>query len=178
MAEKTTIARPYAKATFELARESGDLKEWSEFLAHASIVAESEGAHALLGNPALKRSQIAEIFLDLCGDGRTQQQKNFVHVLAENGRLDVVPEIAQEFETLRAAHEQVLDVDVTTAIPLDDSRRDAFQQALARHYGKTVRLNLNVDPALIGGAVIRAGDSIVDGSVSGKLQRLTNVVGH
>ncbi|MEJ2515472.1 MAG: F0F1 ATP synthase subunit delta [Gammaproteobacteria bacterium] len=178
MAEKTTVARPYARAVFEIARDSDTLSAWSDFLERAKLVVADERIHELIGNPAISRHDLGDLLIELCGDAAGEQGANFIKLLAENGRVAYVPEIAAEFEELKAEAENVVDVTITSAVPLDDDQRGRFAASLRQRLGRDVRLHLETDSSLIGGAVVRAGDLVIDGSVRGRLQRLSGAVTH
>lgn len=177
MAESLTIARPYAEAAFQLARDAGALPQWSEALARLAVVAGTDAARELFGNPRLGSDQIAGIVADACVD-LGPEQKNFVRVLAANERLAVLPEIARIFETLRNAHEGVLDAQVGSAYPLTDAQVADVVATLEAKYGRKVKVNVHVDPELIGGIAIRIGDEVIDTSVRGKLAQLADALIH
>ena len=178
MAEKMTVARPYARAVFQIAREQSALAAWSECLAIAAQGAADPEFGALLGNPKVSRGRLAELLVELCGERAGPMVRNFLGLLAENGRLAYLPEIAMEFERLRAAAENVADVAVTSAVALTDQQRDTIGAAMKKRLGKDIRLHCDIDAALLGGAIIRAGDLVIDGSLKGRLERLTNAVTH
>jgi F-type H+-transporting ATPase subunit delta len=178
MAEKTTVARPYARAVFEIARDSDTFGNWSEFLERAAVVVSDPRVHGLIGNPAVTRRDLAELLVEVCGDGAGEQGSNFLRLMAENGRVACIPEVASEFEALRAEAENVVDVTVTSAVPLDEAQRSQFATSLRSKLGREVRLHCDTDSSLMGGAVIRAGDLVIDGSLLGRLQRLAGVVTH
>ncbi|MGD9386620.1 MAG: F0F1 ATP synthase subunit delta [Gammaproteobacteria bacterium] len=178
MAEKMTVARPYARAVFEIAREADALAAWSELLGRGAVAAADERVHELIGNPAVTREALAELFIELCGEGAGAHGSSFIRVLAENGRLAWLPEIAAEFEALRAEAENVVDVQVTSAVELDEAERAGFATALKKRLGREVRLHCDTDAKLLGGAIIRAGDLVIDGSLSGRLERLAGAVTH
>ena len=178
MAEKTTVARPYARAVFEIARDSDAFGNWSEFLERAAAVVSDPRVKALIGNPAVTRHDLAELLVEVAGDGAGEQGANFLRLLAENGRVAWIPEIASEFEALRAEAENIVDVTVTSAAPLDEEQRSRFATSLRSKLGREVRLHCDTDSSLLGGAIIRAGDLVIDGSLLGRLQRLAGVVTH
>lgn len=175
MAELSTLARPYAKAVFELAREGGDLAAWSDSLSALSSALSHEDVAGLIGHPALTRTQLGEALVEAltCAD---DQVKNLVRLLASNGRLKLVPAIAAEFEQLRAAAENRVDVQITTATDADDALKAALAEAVAKRLAREVNVSWNVDESLVAGAVIRAGDLVIDGSVAGDLDRLRQAV--
>lgn len=174
MAEQTTIARPYAQAVFALAQERNDLKHWSDMLRLAATVASNPDMAALIDNPRVEREQTVEVFLDICGDGLNDYGKNLIRVLAENGRLELLPEIAALYEVERAAAEGTIRAEVTSAQTLTETQRSTIAAGLKQRFGREVTLECKVDESLIGGAVIRAGDMVIDGSVTGKLDRLSH----
>ena len=178
MAEKMTVARPYARAVFEIARDDDTLAGWSTLLERGSLALADERVQGLIGNPAVSREALASLFIDICGDSAGAHGANFLKLLAENSRLAWLPEIATEYESLRAEAENIVDVQVTSAVELDDAQRDSFASALQKRFGRDVRLHCDTDEKLLGGAIIRAGDLVIDGSLSGRLQRLAGAVTH
>lgn len=178
MSELNTVARPYSKAAFEYAQEHGNLDQWTNGLALAAEVAkDSLLAEKVLGNPALTFQQKAEIVLSVFAEDQLDQAgKNFVFLLAENGRLALLPVIAAQFEMFKAAMEKTVDVDLTTAYPLADEQQHKLAQALGNKLGRDVNLTSNVDKSIIGGVVIRADDLVIDGSVRARLAKLAEAM--
>jgi F-type H+-transporting ATPase subunit delta len=174
MAEKVTIARPYAQAAFATAREQGDLKGWSELLQCAAAVAADEGMAAVIANPRISDEQLVTLFLELCGAGTKDAGKNMIRVLADNGRLDVLPEIAALYEEMRAEAEAKVEAQVISAKALSESQKSALAAALAKRLGREVSLVCSTDESLLGGAIIRSGDMVIDGSVVGKLDKISS----
>ncbi len=175
MAEKVTVARPYARAAFEYAREHGAFAAWSELLAAGAAVAHAPGAEDLFGNPRVGAKELVVLIAGVATDsGATvgADGRNFLGLLAHNHRLSFLPEIAAHFEGLRAEAENTIDVEVTTAMALTPEQRARLRQALERRFARQVRLAEVVDSALVGGATVRAGDHIIDGSLKGRLERL------
>jgi len=172
MADKSTIARPYAKAAFEEARERGRLGPWSQALRTAAAVISDSRVATLLGNPRVTAAELAGLVTGIVGPQLDEEGRNFVRTLADNHRLAVLPEIAALFDELKAEAEGIIDVMVTSATPLDDAQRGKLAAALERRLKRSVRLQCATDPALIGGAVLRAGDMVIDGSLRGKLERI------
>ncbi len=177
MAEAATIARPYAKAAFMAARDAQSLPAWSRALAAGAGLVRDAGIAALLADPKLAAERLAQLFAGLGGAAVDAPWGNFVRLLAENKRLEVLPQIAAQFETLRAEFEHELDVRVTSATTLDEAQRAKLVASLVRRFKRNVRLSADVDPSLLGGAVIRARDLVIDGSVKGRLQRLASALG-
>ncbi|HRO60477.1 MAG TPA: F0F1 ATP synthase subunit delta [Burkholderiaceae bacterium] len=175
MAESLTIARPYAEAAFKLASETNSLPSWSEALARLAVVADTEIALELVGNPRLSIEQVAGLIADAAGQLSAEQQR-FVQVLAENERIPVLPDIASAFETLRNAHEGVLDAQISSAYPLTEQQVADIVATLAERHGRQVKATVRVEPELIGGVSIRIGDQVVDASVRGKLAQMASAM--
>ncbi|HEY7888194.1 MAG TPA: F0F1 ATP synthase subunit delta [Steroidobacteraceae bacterium] len=172
MADKSTIARPYAKAAFEEARDRKRLGPWSEALRTSAAVVGDSRVEELLGNPRVTPEELAALIIGIAGPQLDEQGGNFVRTLAANRRLALLPQISARFDELKGEAEGVIDVTVTSAAPLDDSQRDKLAAALERRLGRSVRLQCATDPALIGGAVLRAGDLVIDGSLRARLERI------
>ncbi|TKS54919.1 F0F1 ATP synthase subunit delta [Luteimonas yindakuii] len=173
MSQEITLARPYARAAFGLARDAGALAVWSDALAFAARVAVDPQAQPLLGHPGLAREDAVAL---LAPEGAQEGFRDFLALLARNSRLALLPEIAGLYEDLRADAEQVVRATVTSATELPVAELDAIRTALARRFGREVQLEVAVDDALIGGAVISAGDVVIDGSLRGKLARLQSAL--
>jgi len=172
MAENTTIARPYAHAVFEAAKQAGNLKGWSDMLQLAAAVVSHEEVARLIDSPNLDKAQRGQAVIDICGDALNDAGKNLMHVLAENARLALLPDIAALYEMERAAEENRVTAEVISATPLSDDQKKAIAEALKKRLGRDIALDCKVDEALLGGAVVRAGDMVIDGSVTGKLEKL------
>lgn len=172
MADTATIARPYARAAFDYARDANALAAWSALLANASAALADERVAALIGNPHVRNPELVELLLDVAGGAGNEHARNFLRLLTENRRLGALPEIAAQFEALRADVENTIDVTVTSALPLTAEQSAKLSAALAKRLQRTVRLHAEIDPSLIGGAVVRAGDFVVDGSLRGRVERL------
>jgi F-type H+-transporting ATPase subunit delta len=176
MAEKVTVARPYAKAAFELAREQGDFARWSTVLSAAAAVVQDPRVARLLSNPRVQPAELIDLIAAACGDALDDSGRNFLNTLAQNRRLNVVPEVAAHYEELRAEVENVADVHVTSALELNAAQRERLSNALRQRLKRDIRLHCMVDAALIGGAIVRSGDFVIDGSLRGRLERLMNAV--
>ena len=172
MAEKATIARPYAKAAFALAQQHKSLASWSQVLARAAAGVQDERVAKLLMNPRVTADDLAGLLADVAGDALDEQSRNFLTTLAHNRRLALLPEIAAMFEIMRAEVENVADVQVTSAVQLDEAQRQRLAAALKKRLKCDVRLHCAVDPALLGGAIVRSGDFVIDGSLKARLDRL------
>jgi F-type H+-transporting ATPase subunit delta len=172
MTDKTTIARPYARAASATAQARRFLPAWSKALhTAASIVADPRVAN-LLGNPHVTAKRLADLVIDISGGKLGAEWEELVLALAQNGRLAVLPEIATLFDALKDETEGVVDVTVTAATELDAKQQETLSTALARRLKRQVRLHNEVDATLIGGAVIRAGDLVIDGSLRNRLERM------
>lgn len=178
MAENITIARPYAQAIFSLAQEQGDLAGWSDMLQFAAAVADDAEMVAVIDSPRFDSDQLADLFIEICGDKLNDAGKNMIRVLAENDRLSVLPEVAELFEAERAAVEGTIVAEVTSATALNDAQQKSIAEALKKRLGRDVTLECQIDESLLGGAIIRAGDVVIDGSVVGKLEKLTSALAH
>jgi F-type H+-transporting ATPase subunit delta len=177
MAEAATIARPYAKAAFMAARDSATLPAWSGALHFgAEFIADSKVAD-LLTDPKLTTDQLVAMFAGLGGGEIDQHWQNFVRLMAENKRLELMSDIAAQYEEMRLQYENELEVQVTSAVVLSDHHRSRLAAALKTRFKREVRIKTAIDPTLLGGAVIRAGDLVIDGSISGRLQRLASDLG-
>lgn len=176
MAELTTLARPYAKAAFEYALAADDLGGWSAMLATAAAVAKQDVIQQLLGVPSYTAEKKAQTFIEICGDQLNGSGQNFIKNLAANKRLSLLSHIAANYETLKAAQEKSIDVEVVSAFTLSADLQEKLASALSKKLSRTVRVQASVDNSLIGGALIRAGDTIIDGSVRGRLTKLAEAM--
>jgi F-type H+-transporting ATPase subunit delta len=178
MAEKVTIARPYARAAFAAAQEHKALARWSELLAKASAVVTDETVAKLLTSPKVSAAQLVDLIGEAAGPALEEHGRNFLNTLALNHRLNLLPEIAAIYETLRADVENVADVQVISAVALDEAQRERLAGALRKRMRRDVRLHCEVDSSLIGGAIVRSGDLVIDGSLKAGLERLANSITH
>lgn len=172
MAELTTLARPYAKAAFEVARGAKDLDGWSSALALAAVVSQQSSVAKLLESPTLTAEQKAAVLTDLCGDEINAKANLFISVLAENKRLGLLQSIQELFESLKAQQEKFSDVKVISAFELDDKVERALAEKLKVVLEGDITLNTEIDSSLLGGVIVRAGDTVIDGSVKGRLNKL------
>ncbi|MFT5709486.1 MAG: F-type H+-transporting ATPase subunit delta [Halioglobus sp.] len=176
MAELSTIARPYAKAAFEYARENSSLTQWAEQLAIVAAVMADESMEAVLGNPGMTAAQQAQTLNDVCGEAISPKVQNFVVILASNKRLSLLPEIYTQFEQHKANQEKSVDVEVVSAFEVDDETKSKLAEALGKKLEREVRVSTSIDEDLIGGVLIRAGDLVIDGSVRGRLNKLSEAI--
>jgi F-type H+-transporting ATPase subunit delta len=176
MESNTKTARPYAIAAFQQAQEEGDTGRWSDMLSLLATVAADPTMAGLVANPKVKRQQLAELIIDVCGDVLSETGRNFVRILAENRRLNIIREIAAAYEMERSRAERRSDVRVTSAFELSPAEQNAITVAMTKRFATKVDLSVEVDPALIGGIVIRSGDTVIDGSLRGQLAKLAQSV--
>ena len=176
MAERTTVARPYADAAFQIARDQDALPRWSEMVRLADAIAGDAQMAGVLGSPKLDASAKASLFLSIAGDRFTDDMRSFVRVLIETGRVELLPEIRELFEALRNEAEGVAKATIETALPLSDAQIGAITAALAKRFGKRIEASTTVNPELIGGARIAVGDTVIDGSVRGKLEHMRHAL--
>ncbi len=174
MAEKATIARPYARAAFGHAHSRGRLAAGSGLLGVAAAVTADARVKALLQNPTVSADRVVDLVAGIAGDLADDEGRNFLRVLAANRRIALLPQIIEQFEKLRSEVENTLDVHVTTAYALDDAQRARLAASLGRRFGREIRLHETVDATLVGGAVVRAGDLVIDGSLKGRLEQLAS----
>lgn len=176
MAEKATTARPYARAAFDFALGHGRLSQFSDLLAAGAAVVADERVARLIGNPRVTEDDLVGLIAEAAGEAADVHGRNFLKILAHNDRLAMLPEIAVQFETLRAEVENVVDVELVAAMQVEPAQQDRLVQALRRRFGREVRVHTRIDPSLIGGAVVRAGDLVIDGSLKGRLGRLSSAM--
>ncbi len=173
MAEISTIARPYAEAVFEIAQADGKLKQWSEMLQTIALITADPDMQALIGNTSVDKARLAELILDIAGEVMDEKGRNLVRLLAENRRLGAVEEIAAQFETLKAEAEQTIEAEIVAAKKVSPKLQKKIADSLKARLGRDVSLKCTVDESLMGGAVIKAGDMVIDGSVSAQLEKLS-----
>lgn len=172
MADKLTVARPYARAAFQEARGEDRLAQWSDSLKTAAQVVRDPRVENLLGNPQVTPDELARLLIGIAGPALGDHGANFVRTLAENRRLAFLPEISSQFEALKDETQGVADVTVTSAAVLDAAQQAKLSAALEKRLKRRVRLHTEVDPAIIGGAIVRAGDLVIDGSIATRLERI------
>jgi F-type H+-transporting ATPase subunit delta len=176
MAEIATIARPYANAVFELAKRKRALDAWSRELAVLAAVASEPSIKDVIDSPAATSLQKANSLARVCGDELSRDGKQLLQVLAGNKRLHLIAEISAQYEALRAHEQASLEVEIVSAFALDDAEQKRITEALAGRFEREILLTSRVDESLLGGVVIRAGDTVIDGSVRGKLEKLSETL--
>jgi len=178
MAEKSTIARPYAQAAFSMAESQCNLKKWSDMLQLIAALASDDAMQVLIDNPSIDNDKLADLIIDICGNGLDQYGQNFVRVLTDNKRLDVISEIADLYEVKRAEAERTVVAEVTSASPLSEAQQAQLVTALKKRLGREVTLVTKTDETILGGAIVRAGDLVIDASVTSQLEQLANTLMH
>ncbi len=186
MAESATLARPYAKAVFDLARDegksgtgrdaAGGLADWSALLAGLADAVTDPKIAQWIGHPAIGRGQLAEVLIKACGAGLSLSSQNLLRLLSENNRLKLAPVIAGQFETLRAEAERRVEVEITSAAVVPEAQRLALTDAIRQRLERDVSVEWKTNPELIAGAVVRAGDLVIDGSLTSELAQLRHAL--
>lgn len=175
--EATTIARPYAEAIFRRALETDALQPWADMLELLQAIVADAALAPLIAQPKLDRDTMAGLIIEVAGEHLTDEGVNLVRLLSENGRLGILAEIATQFEAAKAQHEGAVDVDIASAFAVDPDDIPALGAALSRKLGREVRVTTRVDETLIGGVLIRAGDTVIDGSIQARLQAMAHELG-
>ncbi len=176
MAENVTLARPYAEAAFQLAKGAAALPAWSQALGRLAAVSATAEMQTCISDPRLAPEQLAGLFVGVAGDSLAAEQQNFVRVLVDNDRLQVLPEIAELFEGLKNAHEGVREANVESAFPLDAAAVQAIVADLEKKFSCKIQATVTVVPELIGGVRIAIGDEVIDASVRGKLAAMATAL--
>lgn len=172
MTELATMARPYATAVFKLAKAKAAAAKWSGQLAFMATVIANKEMAAMVNNPKVNKDKLTGLLLEICQSQIDNEGRNFLKTLLQNNRLKLLPEIAKQFEELKAEDEGYVDVEVLTAFPFAKEAEKKFAVNLEKTLSKKVRMNVAVDNSLIGGVLVRAGDRVIDGSIKGQLQNL------
>lgn len=176
MSEVNTIARPYAQAAFEEAKRLGDLKGWSAVLLTLAESLGNSEVSAVVNSPRVAKNKVEELVMALCGNQLSAQQRNFIRVLVESHRLDVVTEILVMYEALRAEAERFAEVTVASAFELSEAQQQKIAAALKVKMQREIKLSCTVDKNLLGGVVIRSGDQVIDGSARTRLGEMANAL--
>ena len=176
MADLSTVARPYARAIFEHAQDENALDDWAGRLAFWAAVASNPDMESRLDDPNLTSAARGEMFASVVADGNDAAGANFIELLAANDRLAAVPDIFLMYEELRGRAQGEIEASVTSAYPLDEAQKAKLSEALSKRLERKVRLVNHVDPELIGGAVIRAGDLVIDGSLRGRVDKMQHAL--
>lgn len=177
MQEKLTIARPYASAAYAYAQQSQQVTEWSEMLSSLAQVVEHPDMRPLIGHPRVAKAELTDLFKSALGALLDAKRENFVQVLLDADRIDLAPEVSELFEREKTKAQGVVDVTMVSAYPTEQSEQDKIAAAVKSRTGKECEISTQVDESLIGGAVIRVGDSVIDISLKGRLQALAQKLG-
>ena len=175
MSEFITVARPYAKAAFDFAVEHQSVDRWQDMLTFAAEVTKNEQMAELLSG-ALAPETLAESFIAVCGEQLDENGQNLIRVMAENGRLNALPDVLEQFIHLRAVSEATAEVDVISAAALSEQQLAKISAAMEKRLSRKVKLNCKIDKSVMAGVIIRSGDMVIDGSVRGRLERLADVL--
>ena len=175
MSDFITVARPYAKAAFDFAVEHQSVERWQDMLAFAAEVTKNEQMAELLSG-ALAPETLAESFIAVCGEQLDENGQNLIRVMAENGRLNALPDVLEQFINLRAVSEATAEVDVISAAALSEQQLAKISAAMEKRLSRKVKLNCKIDKSVMAGVIIRSGDMVIDGSVRGRLERLADVL--
>ncbi|EMI4429090.1 F0F1 ATP synthase subunit delta [Providencia rettgeri] len=175
MSEIATVARPYAKAAFDFAVENQAVAKWQEMLAFTAEVTRNEQVGELLSG-SIAPETLAKTFISVCGDEIDEHVQNLIRVMADNGRLTTPPEVLTQFIQLRDSLESTIEVDVISANELSEQQSAKISAAMEKRLSRKVKLNCKIDKSVIAGVIIRAGDLVIDGSIRGRLERLTDVL--
>ena len=176
MAEVTTIARPYAEAVFEVAKQGGSLAAWSELLQELGRLAAHPDTRAVIGNPKIKPDQLYDLFTSLVKTPLAGYAQNMLRTLIANDRLSFLPQIQAQFEQLRGEHEGVADADVVSAFPMSDDELAQLTAALEKTFKRRIRPTVHIDQELIGGVRVTVGDEVLDASVRGRLAAMSTAL--
>lgn len=176
MADNASIARPYAKAVFDLAQEAKAFEAWSGALSLLAAISRDEDFSALVNDPRVESSKVADLLIDLAKDALPEGGENFVNLLVQNDRLGALSDIDQQYGDLVAKAQASITAEVVTAMALTDEQKSSLSAALEARLGLKVALQETVDAALVGGAIVKAGDLVIDGSARGRIEKLTTAL--
>ena len=172
MADNASIARPYAKAVFDLATEIGNQDDWSNTLESLAVIAQDEEFGKAVNSPQVKPEQLEEVVLGLLGKNMPEGGDNFIKLLTQNGRFEALPEVQQQYAVLLAESRESIEAEVLTALPLSAAQKKSLTAALKARLGVSVSIVETIDESLIGGAIVKAGDLVIDGSAKGRVEKL------
>lgn len=176
MSELITAARPYARAVFEMAQSEKTLAKWSEALAQITSICEISDMQMALENPGLTKQQKAELLIEAAGDTLDQPAQNLLRTMAENDRLVLLAEVTTLFEQMRAEAEGSIEAELISAYEVSEAQQKTIAESLKKRLGRDVKLDMKIDKDLLGGVIIKAGDLVIDGSIRGRLEQLTNTL--
>lgn len=176
MADNASIARPYAKAVFDLAKDTDSFESWSGALSHMATISKDEDFNALVNDPRVDANRLTELMIDLTKDVLPDGGTNFINLLVQNDRVQVLDDIEQQYGELVAKARALVNAEVITAIALTDEQKSALSSALETRLGLKVSLEETIDSSLIGGAIVKAGDLVIDGSAKGRIEKLSTTL--
>ena len=176
MADNASTARPYAQAVFDLAQETNSYTEWSDALSHLTAISNDDNFSALVSDPRIESSRLTELLVDLSKDNLPQGGENLVTLLVQNGRVEALADIEQQFNELVAKAQAIVNAHVTTAMALTEDQKSSLSSALEARLGMKVEIEETVDANLVGGAIVKAGDLVIDGSAQGRIEKLTTAL--
>ncbi len=176
MADNATIARPYAKAVFDYAQESNSYDEWAKALDQLAVISCDESFSTLVNDPRVESTKITQLLIDLNKDVLPEGGINFITLLVQNERLDSLADVQQQYADLVAKAKAIVTADVTTAIALNEDQKSSLTQALEQRLGQKVVLKETIDTSLIGGAIVKTGDLVIDGTAKGRIEKLTTTL--
>lgn len=177
MIEKLTQARPYAKAIFNVAKSTGRFTEWGHTLKILAEISAHSEVQRILRDSTMTEESIAKLFLDIFPGSLNEEEKNLLQLLAHKRRLSLLPEIANAFDKFCEEAEKILPVSLQSVTPLTENQKQAFSKVLAKQFGKKIELDNQINPELLGGFWIKAGDIVIDGSILGRLEQLKTSMG-
>lgn len=178
MTELSTLARPYAEALFDLAKETQAFETWSQSLAFLTALVQEPHMERIIANPRIDKATLTRLLLDICEEHTTPEVNNLIKLLVENHRLPVIPHIATQFEELKTQHQGQVKVQIISSYPVNAQQQKEVETVLEKRLGKAVDINIILDETLVGGWIIRAGDEVVDLSIKGRLEQLATELRH
>jgi len=176
MADNASIARPYAKAVFDLAQETGTYDAWTSALVNLAAIGNDESFKTLVSDPRVDGSKVAELISDLAKDTLPEGGTNLINLLVQNDRLGALTDIAQQYTDLVAKAQALVNAEVVTAMALSEDQKSSLTSALEARLGMKVQLEETIDAGLVGGAIVKAGDLVIDGSAKGRIEKLTTAL--
>lgn len=176
MQNRTTLARPYARAAYSAAKHAGHVAQWSQALHVAASAIENDAVNSMIHDPRLTADAVVDRLIQIGGEVFDEAFGRFLGVLAHYDRLVLLRDVYEQFEAYRREAEARVHVSITSAEPVSEEQSKHLTERLKQRFGREIDLDVEVDPALIGGAIIRAGDEVIDGSVRGRLERLSREI--
>lgn len=174
MAEVSTLARPYAQAVFNLATKDDSFAVWSEMLALLKEVSNNASIQEIISNPEVQKDQLISLFQGICKQGLDEKGINFLKVVTENGRLALIPHIADSYEVMQSERSGNIEAHVISAYAVNATQKKTIAEALKIKFGRDISIKTKTDKSLLGGIIIRAGDVVIDGSVKTQLEKITH----